>query len=229
MHNNRIWEIDLLRSFAIILMIVFHIDYDLNEFAGIDIKYESLSWYLVGKVSVFLFIFLSGISSGFSRNSIRRGMKVFLAGMLITAATYITFKDEYVRFGVLHFLGICMIAFPILKKINSWILIPVSFISLFLGYYFSHITLNTFLLVPLGIVYGSFKTIDYVPIFPYISVYIFGILCYRLIYREKRSLFSFDFDLKFLRSISKNSLLIYLIHQPIIIFTIFILNTFIKK
>jgi len=66
-------EIDLLRTVAMILMVVFHLVYDLNEFAGLDVNYWSGFWYWVGRAAAWTFIFLSGISSGFSRNTIKRG------------------------------------------------------------------------------------------------------------------------------------------------------------
>jgi len=58
MENRRIFEIDLLRTVAIILMIIFHIIYDLNEFAGIDINYKSGFWYWEGRVAALIFIFI---------------------------------------------------------------------------------------------------------------------------------------------------------------------------
>ena len=41
MGNRRIWELDFFRAIAIILMVIFHIVYDLNEFVGLDIDYLS--------------------------------------------------------------------------------------------------------------------------------------------------------------------------------------------
>src|SRR5690554_5523073 len=95
--ENRVWEIDLLRTVAIILLVVFHLVYDLNEFAGLDVNYWSGFWYWVGRAAAWTFIFLSGISSGFSRNTIKRGIRVFGFGIVITMATYFFLGEQYIR------------------------------------------------------------------------------------------------------------------------------------
>ncbi|QCX34557.1 DUF1624 domain-containing protein [Caloramator sp. E03] len=228
MKNKRIFEIDLLRTIAISLMVSFHVVYDLNTFAGFNISYTSKTWYWIGKTSLLLFIFLSGISSTLSKNVIKNGVKVFCFGLMISVITYILFPKEYIRFGVLHFLGICMIIYPLLKKIQKKILFIMAILSLMLGFYFESITLNTWVFVPVGILYNGFSTLDYVPLFPYLSLYIIGILAGKSFYNEKKSLFKLEYDFGFIRSISKNSLLIYIVHQPIIYFIILILNKFIK-
>ena len=84
MENRRIWEIDFLRAVAIILMAAFHTIYDLNEFAGMNVEYLNGFWYWEGKTSALLFIFLAGISSGLSKNTVRRGIKVLVFAMAIT-------------------------------------------------------------------------------------------------------------------------------------------------
>lgn len=229
MKNNRIIEIDIMRGLAIVLMVSYHIAYDLKEFAGINIPYESIAWYLIGKTSLILFIFVSGISNTFSKNTTKRGFKVLFLGMIITAITYIIFPKDYIRFGVLHFLGISMIIYPFLKKTNNYILIGTAVVSIILGFYFDNITSKTWIFIPFGVLYNGFSTLDYVPLFPYLSVYILGVLSAKKFYTEKKSILNFDFNLRFISSISKNSLLIYIIHQPVIYFTIFILTKIITK
>ncbi|SKA84903.1 Uncharacterized membrane protein [Caloramator quimbayensis] len=229
MGKNRIIEIDFIRSLAIVLMVSYHIAYDLKEFAGINIPYESNAWFLVGKTSLILFIFVSGISSIFSKNTTKRGFKILFLGMIITAITYIIFPKDYIRFGVLHFLGICIIIAPFLKRINNYLLFITAAFSLILGFYFDNIVSKTWILIPFGILYDGFSTLDYVPLFPYLSVYILGVLFAKKFYTEKKSLFNLDLDFRFISCISKNSLLIYIIHQPVIYFTIFTLTKIIIK
>lgn len=165
MENRRIFEIDLLRTVAIILMIIFHIVYDLNEFAGIDINYKSGFWYWEGRIAALIFIFISGISSGFSKNSFKRGVKVLGLGMGITIVTYIVIREQYIRFGILHLLGTGMILFPLLKRINNYILLLLSGVIIITSAMFNDILVNTSLLLPFGFMYGGFNTVDYYPLF----------------------------------------------------------------
>lgn len=224
MVNRRIWEIDLLRAIAIILMVAFHTVFDLNQFVGINIDYLSGFWYWEGKVSALTFIFLAGISSGFSKNSIKRGIKVFSFAMIITIATYIFFREQYIRFGILHFLGIGMILFPLLKKINNILLFIIALIIAIAAIPFNNILAGTSLLIPFGIMYSGFATLDYYPLVPYLSVFILGIIAYKIYYYRNQSLFKFNYKNEYISVLSKNSLTIYLIHQPLIIGMIFLLK-----
>ncbi|MDD2233983.1 MAG: heparan-alpha-glucosaminide N-acetyltransferase [Desulfitobacteriaceae bacterium] len=217
MGNRRIWELDLLRTLAIILMITFHTVFDLNNYVGINIKYQSGFWFWEGKISALLFIFLAGISSGFSKGTVRRGIKVFLFGMAITLVTYILFGEQYTRFGILHLLGVGMALFPVLKRINNIFLFLMTVIFAFAAIPVKHVLAETGLLLPFGIMYSGFATLDYYPLVPYLSVFILGVLVYKLFYYKRQSIFTFDYKNKYLSLISRNSLAIYLIHQPIII------------
>ena len=224
MKKERIWEIDLLRAIAIILMVTFHIVFDLNQFVDIDINYQSGFWYWEGKISALIFIFLAGISSGFSKNNVRRGIKVFAFAMAITLVTYIVFKEQYIRFGILHFLGISMILFSALKRMNNFFLV-ISALAVALAAIPMQTALGgTSLLLPLGVRYSGFSTVDYYPLSPYLSVFILGILAHKLFYYKKQSLFKFSYKNKHISGISRNSLTIYLIHKPVIILMIFLLK-----
>lgn len=227
MKNKRIFEIDLLRTIAIILMVSYHIAYDLKEFAGINISYDNKTWLIIGKTSLLLFIFLSGISSNLSNNIQKNGVKIFICGILITIVTYIFSPKEYIRFGVLHFFGVCMIIYPFINKLRSYLIFIISLISLILGFYFERLSAKTFIFIPFGIMYNGFSTLDYVPLFPYISFYLLGILFGRKFYSKKKGFL--NYDLNFIKSISKNSLLIYMLHQPAIYFTIILLKILFKN
>lgn len=224
MKENRIWEIDFLRAAAIIVMITFHTVYDLEYFAGVKVNSESTVWAYIGNLSGLIFIFISGISSGFSRSSFKRGLKVFGYGMIITLATYIVDKGNYIRFGILHLLGISMMLFPLLKRLNKTFLIFLSAVSIGIGVYIDGLILNTKLLLPFGIMYPNFSSVDYYPIFPYIGVFIIGIIIYNTVYFEKRSIFRFNPRIPLVSVISGNSLMIYLLHQPIIVGIIMIIK-----
>jgi uncharacterized membrane protein len=224
MKPRRIFEIDLLRVLAIILMVIFHFVYDLSEFGRLDINYTAPLWYIIGKTAALTFIFVSGISSGLSRNSVKGGLKVFSWGMLLTFITYLFDKSEYIRFGILHFLGISMILFPILNKMKKWQLVLLSVLIIFMGSFAAQTVVGTFLLLPLGFMYRNFSTLDYYPLLPYLSIFIIGVLAYKIFYYKENSFFHDRYNSKTVNYLSKNSLKIYLLHQPIIIGIIFLIQ-----
>jgi len=222
--KKRIFEIDFLRFVAIIFMVLYHFAYDVQYYLGKDINFEGLGWTFIGKTSSFLFILVSGISSGFSKDNIRRGIKTFIWGLVVTFVTFIFLKEEYVRFGILHFLGLCMMIYPFLYNINSIVLLILSFISFYLGLFLKKITVNTFLFLPFGLYYKGFSSIDYFPVFPYISIYIIGIIIYKSFYKKGITLFKIKVG--FIEYISQKSLVIYLIHQPILLGIIYLIKLF---
>ncbi|AFQ46060.1 heparan-alpha-glucosaminide N-acetyltransferase [Desulfosporosinus meridiei] len=220
--KQRFGEIDLLRAIAIVLMVIFHLVYDLREFAGVKINYQDPFWFLLGKTSALLFMFLSGLASGFSRSPIRRGVKVLLLGMGITGVTYLALGDMYVRFGILHFLGVTMILAPFLYSLASSILWALAGASVLLGLWFKKVLVETSLLIPFGLLYKGFGSIDYYPLLPYGSATFLGILAYRHFYaQESEPVFALQLNSKPIIWLSRNSLMIYLVHQPIILFVIF--------
>ena len=122
-----------------------------------------------------------------------------------------------------------MILFPLLKKMNN-ILLFISAIVIALGAIPINNTLvDTGLLIPFGIMYRGFTTLDYYPLSPYLSMFILGILAYKIYYYKKQSLFKFSYENDYISMISKNSLAIYLIHQPIIIAVIYLTKFLINR
>ncbi|MDD4168895.1 MAG: heparan-alpha-glucosaminide N-acetyltransferase [Desulfotomaculaceae bacterium] len=224
MVDKRIWEIDLLRTMAIIFMVAFHIVVDLNRFVGIDIDYLSGFWYWEGKASALTFIFLAGISSGFSKNNFIRGIKVLAYGMTITLVTYIFFREQYIRFGILHLLGTSMILFPLFKRINNLLLLISAVVIALTAIPLNNVFAHTSLLLPLGVMYKGFATLDYYPLSPYFAMFILGILAHKLYYYKRQSLYPFSYENKYISTISKHSLAIYLVHQPVIIGVISLLK-----
>lgn len=220
--RRRYGELDVLRTVAIVMMVLFHLVYDLHAFGGLDINEESPFWSFIGDASATLFILLSGLSGGFSSAPVKRGFIVLLLGMGITVATYIFMREEYIRFGILHFLGVTMILSPILFKMPSRVLWGLVGLSSLLGFWFKGMLLKTSLLIPFGILYSGFNSMDYYPLFPYLAINVLGILIYRYVYAAGKEWAIFvKLDFALTRWMSKHSLGIYLAHQPIILLVLF--------
>lgn len=217
MEKGRIWEIEYLRVFAIILMIIYHTAYDLSQFAGWQVNFASGFWFWYGKLSA-IFLFVSGISSGFSRRgTVKKGLKLLLIGLGISLVTYFILGDQYVRYGVLHFLGTCLLLYPLLSRLRVWQLAVLAGAIFGLALPFSRIEINSGLLLPLGIKYPGFSSADYFPLVPYLGVYLLGIIAYKVYYYKKKSFFPFDWGNKYVTAVSRRSLTIYILHQPVLL------------
>ena len=245
MDNNlkkRFWEIDFLRGLVIIMMITYHLFYDLDFFNVYNIYIGSGFWWYFARIIAAMFICLVGISLtlSYSRARIqnpkshlyprylRRGLKIFSWGLIITLMTWIFLKEGFVMFGVLHLIGISIIlAYPFLK-LRSWnLLIGITFI--YLGMYLKNFTFGFSWLIWLGLMPDNFYTVDYFPIFPWFGVILIGLFLGNLLYpsyTRKFNLFDIS-NFSFIRLfcfLGRHSLFIYLIHQPILIILLCLLG-----
>ena len=241
--RERIWEIDTFRGLAIILMIFFHILFDLSflRIASLDIYY-SLSGtfpYLIGG----LFIFIVGISLTLSYSAVEqkltigqrkkkfmfRGIKIFAFGLLITCITWFYLPKGAIYFGVLHCIGLAIIiSYPFISRYR--LAVPLGLFIIFLGMIFRLFTVSYPWLLWLGIRPDIFYTFDYYPLFPWLGILLLGIYVGRVVYPNGTRVFSLpDLSKKIpissLKYLGQHSLLIYLLHQPILvgIFTILVL------
>ena len=123
-NKHRIWEIDFIRGIAIVLMILFHLIVDLKDFHNYELNYLQGFWYIEGKLSAILFILLCGVSSTLgSSRSILHGSKVLLWATLLTTVTFFYNESFYIRFGILHFLGISLLSAQYVRKLSiTWLL-----------------------------------------------------------------------------------------------------------
>ncbi len=232
--ENRFWEIDFFRGIAICMMVLYHFLYDLNYFDIYSIDASSGFWLFFAYVTASTFIFLVGISLSISYKRAKkdkdnflfskyllRGIKIFIWGLLVTFTTWIFIEDEYVIFGILHFIGVAIIlSYPFIEKRNLNIILGS--ISIGLGIYLSEKTFSTSMFFWLGLKPSNFSTVDYFPIFPWIGVVLLGIAFGDTFYtklesRIKAPKFSNLSLVKAICFLGMYSLFIYLIHQPIIL------------
>lgn len=122
--KKRAWELDFLRGLAIILVSFDHTMIDAayifgsawiesgNEFLT---NFSSFAWdylesdlrFIFRPFFIFLFFFISGICTGFSRNNVTRALKMILVAGFISGATAITefamgIDGTFILFGVVH-------------------------------------------------------------------------------------------------------------------------------
>jgi uncharacterized membrane protein len=234
----RLWEIDFLRGIAVVMMIVFHFFYDLNFFSIYEIDLHSgpfpLFLYPIGTT----FLLLVGISLSLSYSRIEdnenkkqlqlkfilRGSKIFGLGLLITLVTWIYLQDGFVVFGILHCIGLSIIiAYPFLQfKIRN-LIIGVLLVSV--GVYLKTLTFDFGWFLWLGFRPSQFYTVDYFPILPWFGVVLIGIFIGNTLYPAHKRRFKLK-DISQIRFVKlfcflgRHSLIIYCLHQPIIILLI---------
>lgn len=223
--NKRVWELDVFRGICILGVVAVHAVYDLVDLYKI-IEWDYPAWFRLIKGCGFLFLILSGICATLGSRSVRRGIIVFACGMGITAVTYGMYhfgmagQGIIIYFGVLHCLGLCMILWPVFKSCPWWILLLLGGIFVYFGFEVRGVTSGIKYLMPLGIVWEGFLSSDYFPLLPNLGYFLIGSAIGRTLYGKKQSLLpkvkANKGLLGFLQKCGRNSLWIYLLHQPII-------------
>ena len=241
---KRFWEIDLLRGIAVILMIVFHFLYDLDYLNVYELDlysgYLLIFVHLIGTV----FFLLVGISLTLSYSRvkdiltkkelkikyIKRGLKIFGLGLLITLVTWIYLNEGFVVFGVLHCIGVSIILayifihFRIINLLFGCVLILI-------GIILKHFSFNFQYLVWLGFKPNQFYSVDYFPLLPWFGVVLIGIFLGNMLYQENKRMFKLsNFSelkiIKFFCFLGTHSLIIYFLNQPILLSIIYLFLNF---
>ncbi len=238
---GRIWEVDACRGVAILMMVVYHLMWDLHSLGGYDIAVRSGFWGYWQVATAGLFTILVGVSLPLSYQRERkvhpigslwgryvlRGIVVFSWGLAIGLVTYIALgPDRYVRFGILHLIGLSIIvAYPLLRF--RWLNLVLGIVIIGLGPAVRAWRPDIPWLEWLAPTPGS--GVDYAPMIPMFGRVLVGIFlgnllypggarCYRPVDLSERR------PIKALRMMGQNSLLIYLVHQPVLIGILFLVG-----
>lgn len=219
--KRRIWELDALRGLALLGMIVIHLIYDLVDLFGVW-HWQMPVWYLLFKNNYgAIFLLISGISATLGSHPVKRGLQVFLCGFLCTAATVGMFllgaagKDIIIYIGVLQCLGLCMMLWPLFRRLPQWGLVGLGLLMAAAGLYLRTKAFPFPWLMPLGFAPYGFASSDYFPLLPNLGYFLLGAALGKKVYGDKQSRF-LTARFPFLQWCGRNSLLIYLLHQPIL-------------
>ena len=117
---RRVILFDELRGVMILSMLAYHICYDLAEVVrlpGMGWFYsDAAGWWQLSICGTFILI--SGACCFYSKNNLKRGLRLFLLGMLFTLVTALIVPDLLIVFGLLHFLGIAvLLAVPLMAGV----------------------------------------------------------------------------------------------------------------
>ena len=168
--KKRIWELDAFRGLCVLGMVIVHFIYDLTElYRVIDWQYPA--WFsLIKDWGGVLFLLISGISATLGSRSVRRGIIVFLCGMICTVVTYGMYRfgmagrGIIIYFGVLHCLGCCMILWWLFKKLPTPAVAVCAALLIFWGLSIRTQVYEFPWLMPLGYRYPGFASSDYFPL-----------------------------------------------------------------
>lgn len=232
--KNRIYALDELRGLCVFCMVIYHALYTAAFLFSIE--YAVLLFRLFTPVEPFIaaaFIIISGISSQLSRNNFKRSLPILAAAAAVSLATYFVMPKSMIYFGILHFLGLSILFFSLIKKYIDKIPFAVAIVVFTLLFFITygikdnvlgisssfgialpHPSTDFFLIF--GFVSDSFSSADYFPLFPWFFAFLFGTALGRLAKEEKFPKFMYKKRSRILTYIGTHAFLIYILHQPVI-------------
>jgi uncharacterized membrane protein len=238
--NQRFIEIDIVRGIAVIMMVIYHLLFDLWFFSLYGIPVTTGFWKYFAVVTASLFLILVGVSvtisaahaekilSGrnFYLKFVRRGITILLVALGITLITWWYLGGEgFIIFGILHLIGFSIILSPLFFHRGKMTLLAGA-VVIVAGLLLMQVHGPVYL-IPLGVFPESFYSVDYTPIFPWFGMVLAGIFLGETLYPGGRRGFTLPqfpatgkmatFPGTILGLLGKHSLIIYIIHQPVII------------
>lgn len=226
----RIAAIDIARGVAIVAMVIYHFTWDIASLGFINVDpTQSTPWVIFQKSIVGTFIFLTGVSLTLAHgerirwNAFWRRFAIILgAALIVTAGTYAFAPQTFVYFGVLHAIA----AFSLIGL--AFLRAPIALVAL---------TAIVLIAMPLFVQSPLFgekiwswvglwdvppPSEDLVPVFPWLGVALAGILATRVslatgFVTRIAAIKGSNAPARVLAKLGRWSLVIYVLHQPIML------------
>ncbi len=225
--RERFIEIDCLRVIAIVLMVAYHLAYDLQIYYEFETNLYGMFWSVLEKISAGMFLLLTGLCFTLSWEAspqygkfLKRGLRILAYAAVISIVTYAFDPPTYVRFGILHLIAGTTVLLPLFAPLRRLNLL-IGLLILWVGISTKGTTVDTSLLLPLGFLPAGFESVDYFPLLPWFGISLIGMaLGYG--YGTSGTRWFVPTGLKtkqkaIIEAISKQSLLIYMLHQPVLL------------
>lgn len=241
--NKRICMLDELRGVAIIAMVIYHTLVSMVFIYNLEFSYEI--FFKAQRLQPLIpitFITLCGISCSLSKNNLKRGVRIFAIALIATLVTFLFMPQMVIVFGILHFLGIALIIYSLLKsytdKIKNNIGVVVSLLLYIITYsipygYIGFKSLiyfdlpsqlySVYPLFIIGLPTPDFYSGDYFPIVPHLFLFFTGIFIGKILKEKGAPKLMYKKLCPPLDFIGKYSLVIYVVHQPVIIGVLYLL------
>jgi uncharacterized membrane protein len=222
--------IDIARGAALVGMIVYHLFWDLSflRFFPVDVGYDP-AWVAYARLLLASFLLLVGAGLVLAHgNGVRwrpfwRRLGLLVAAALaITVATIIAFPQSFVYFGILHAIALfSLLSLPFLRA-PLWLVVAVAAAVTLVPMVYSDPLFDQRLWSWIGLWVVAPPANDLVPLFPWFGIVLVGVVMARLVLASPlaprlATIKASGRSSRLLATAGRWSLLIYLLHQPILL------------
>jgi uncharacterized membrane protein len=215
--NNRIFTLDVLRTFAIVLMVVFHLFYDLKFFGYVDWDTpDGNGWRTFRQVILSSFFICLGASLHLSysrtinwRKFSKRLAQILISALAVTLISLLMVAEHYIYFGVLQFIALAsLMCIKLAKHPRASLIIGLCIIAAYNVGWVSDFWPFTYIQHKLPA-----YTNDYVGLFPWLGVVCIGMWLASTSFLQNDPLQRLKHN-SWMAWPGNHSLSIYLLHQP---------------
>lgn len=225
----RIPALDIARTGALIAMGLFHFVFDLEMF-GYVVPGTSTSgiWRALAMATAGSFLFLAGVGLWLAhgegirwRAFGRRFAMIAAAAGLVSVGTYVAFPDAFVFFGILHSIALCSLLGLVALRLPVVVTLALALAIFFAPDFLRSDAFNAPYWWWTGLQTLPLRTVDYEPIFPWFAPFLVGLAASKLASHTglwvRLSKQTPTRAARLAGLPGRHSLVIYLVHQPILI------------
>ena len=237
--RKRYAALDILRGFILVSMILYHGIWDIVYLFGAQWEWFGSGLAYTWQQSIcWSFLLLSGFCWHFGKTKWKRGLQVFGAGIAVSLVTVFLMPEGQIIFGVLTLIGSSMLLLIPLDKVLRHVPPVLGFVLSFIAFvitrnvnggYLGFESWNWMALPEnlyanygttyLGFMHQGFYSADYFSLVPWLFLYVAGYFLYGII-RKQNWLSVLDVKdclwTAWLEWMGRHSLIIYMLHQPVI-------------
>lgn len=223
--RDRITAVDAARGLAIMMMVAYHIAFDIQYFGIANVDLQGIPLTLLQRVTGTLFVLIAGVSLTLSESRnregylhyVKRGLMLGAVALLITVATWIYPHDGFIQFGVIHMIALSTLIAPLFFRFG-WVNAVLGAAIVLAGIGTGGIQVSTHALFWLGINDPGYHALDNYPMLPWFGVVLIGIWLGQTLFPagavKRAARLPCEAALAVL---GRNSLAIYLTHQLVLV------------
>ncbi len=225
--RDRITSVDAARGLAILMMVAYHVLFDIQYFGIANVDLQGIPLTLLQRATGTLFVLIAGVSLTLSESRnregylhyVKRGLMLGAVALLITVATWVYPHEGFIQFGIIHMIALSSLIAPLFFRLGR-MNVALGAIIVLAGIYIgtSGIVTDTHWFFWLGINDPSYQALDNYPMLPWFGVVLIGIWLGQSLFPAGRAggriPVQGNAQLAFL---GRNSLAIYLTHQLVLV------------
>lgn len=234
--GQRVRFFDTVRGFSVLSMVAFHLCYDLRYIAGLSLPWFQGTAQDVWRASIsWVFLAIAGIMGSFSRNNYRRAAKYGLFALAIYVVTRLAAVDDAISFGIIFCMAACTLVAAVLCSAKAQPRGPVAAVVCLLAFLallrissgylelgLAKVELPRELYATpwlswLGFPGPHFVSGDYYPVLPYLLMYLAGLSMGPQLKEAFSAGRLTDHGLRPLEWVGRHALLVYAVHQPVLL------------